>query len=215
MAGRIGRHVPPRDQQPVHRARHQATIRHRHRRQFRRQRGRHADLVAPRGRFAPALARHPGHARQAPRMAHAKLWRRQHQERGLEARRVRAVCVEVLRHQPVRADLHLGQVLDVDRRVARQPRPHEQRHIVAPGRERPFEQPAAQRAAELHEGGEAGGVAGLERDPAGKVAAAPDPRRVHAVVDVALLDVGIGARAGTGENVAIAGAVHRDTGADR
>ena len=91
VARRVAGHVPPRHQQPVHRPRHQAAIRHRHRRQLRRQRRRDADLVLPRRRIAPPLARHPRHARQPPRMAHAELRRRQHQERLLEARRMRAV----------------------------------------------------------------------------------------------------------------------------
>ena len=58
------------------------------RRQFRRQRGRHADHLGMRRRITPLLARHARHAGQPVRTPHAKLRRRQHQEGPFEARRV-------------------------------------------------------------------------------------------------------------------------------
>src|SRR6202043_12792 len=96
----------------------------------------------------------------------------------LESRRVRAVDREMLRHQPVRADLDLGLVLDIDRGIAGETRSHEQRDIVAPRYERPLEQPTAGLAAALHEGVEALRIAGLEGDPARHV----DPANSQAVL---------------------------------
>ena len=76
-----------------------------------------------------------------------------------------AVDRKVLRHQSVRANLDLGLVLDIDRRIAGQPRSHEQRDIVSPRHERPLEKPATRCAAALHEAPEAVRIACLERDP--------------------------------------------------
>ena len=70
-------------------------------------------------RARPLLARDPRDARQPARVAHAELRRAQHQERVLEARRMGAVEIQVLRHQPVRADLDFGLVVDVERGEAR------------------------------------------------------------------------------------------------
>jgi hypothetical protein len=53
---------------------------------------------------------------EAPRMAHAELRRRQQQVSVQEARRVLSADGE-MRHQPVRAVLDLGLVLDIDCRI--------------------------------------------------------------------------------------------------
>src|SRR6516225_6785174 len=126
-----------------------------------------------------------------------------------------AVDREVLRHQSVRADFDFGLVLDIDRRIAGQPRSHEQRDIVAPRHERPFEKPAARRAAALHEALEAVRIAFLERDPTRHVDPAKQPGGVDAMMDVALVDVAVARRAGAVKDVAVAGAVDRHLGADR
>jgi hypothetical protein len=83
-----------------------------------------------------------------------------------EARRVPSVNREMLRHQPVRADLDLGLVLDIDCRIAGEPRSQEQRDIVAPRYEGPLEEAVAGPPAALHESLEAFRISGLEGDPA-------------------------------------------------
>src|SRR6516225_6881066 len=126
-----------------------------------------------------------------------------------------AVGHEMLRHQSVRSDLDLGLVLDIDRRIAGQPRSHEERDIVAPRHKRPLEKSAARRAAALHEALEAVQIAGLERDPTRHVDPAEQPGGVDAMMDVALVDVAVAHRAGAMKDVAVAGAVDRNLGADR
>ena len=76
-------------------------------------------------------------------MAHPELRRRQQQVSVREAWRVLSVYREMLRHQPVRADLDLGLVLDIDYRIAGEARSQEQRDIVAPRYEGPLEETAA------------------------------------------------------------------------
>src|SRR6516165_6991601 len=121
----------------------------------------------------------------------------------------------MLRHQSVRADFDLGLVLDIDRRIASQPRSHEQRDIVAPRHERPLEKPAARRAAALHEALEAVRIACLERDPTRHVDPAEQPGGVDAMMDVALVDVAVARRAGAVKDVTVAGAVDGYLSADR
>ncbi len=65
-----------------------------------------------------------------PAVPDADLRRAEHQERAL-ARRVPAVEIHMTERQLARADLDIGQVPDIDV-VSREPRPHEQRDIVAP-----------------------------------------------------------------------------------
>jgi hypothetical protein len=72
----------------------------------------------------------------------------------------------MLRHQPVRADLDLGLVLDIDCRIAGEPRSQEQRDIVAPRYEGPLEEAVAGPPAALHESLGAFRISGLEGDPA-------------------------------------------------
>ncbi len=84
----------------------------------------HAALHRPTARASRA---HPG---QPSRMPHAKLRRRQHQERRLKTRRTCAIHIEMLCHQPMRPYLDLGQILDIDRGITRQPRSHEQGDVV-------------------------------------------------------------------------------------
>ena len=129
--------------------------------------------------------------------------------------RVLSVDREMLRHQPVRADLDLGLVLDIDCRIAGEPRSPEQRDIVAPRYERPLEEAAAGRPATFHQGLEAFRISGLEGDPAQHVDPAEEPGGVGAMVDVALVNVALAAGAGAMKQIAVAGAVDRHPGADR
>ena len=148
-------------------------------------------------------------------MSHAELRRAQHRIGLREARRVPAIEVEMLRQEAMRADLDLGEIFDIDRRIAGEPRPQEQRDVIAPGGERPLEEPAARLAPTLHELGVAGRIAGLEFDPARHIDACEEPGRVRAVVDVALVDVIVTRRAGAVKDVAVAGAVDRHSRPDR
>lgn len=148
-------------------------------------------------------------------MAHPELRRRQQQVSVREARRVLSVDREMLRHQPVRADLDLGLVLDIDRRIAGEPGSQEQRDIVAPRYEGPLEEAAAGPPAALHESLEAFRISGLEGDPARHVDPAEQPGGVGAMVDVALVDVTLAAGAGAMKQIAVASAVDRHLGADR
>ncbi len=128
---------------------------------------------------------------------------------------MRAIHREMRGHQAVGADIDFRQILDIDRRVARQPRSHEQRDLVAPGDERTLEQAAARGSAAFHEFGERRGLAGFEVDPTAHVDAAEQPGGVDAVVDVADVDFGRARRAGAMEDVAVAGAIDGDGGPDR
>src|SRR5260370_20668908 len=146
-------------------------------------------------------------------MAHPELRRRQQQVSGREARRVLSVDREMLRHQPVRGDLDLSLVLDIDCRIAGEPRSQEQRDIVAPRYEGPLEEAAAGPPAALHESLEAFRISGLEGDPARDVDPAEQPGGVGALVDVALADLGLAARAAAMTQVALPGAVDCHPGA--
>src|SRR6516225_9775383 len=100
-------------------------------------------------------------------MAHPELRRRQQQVSVPKARRMLSVDRQMLRHQPVRADLALGLVLDMDCRIAGEPRSQKQRDIVAPRYEGPLEEAAAGPPATLHQSFEAFRISGLEGDPGG------------------------------------------------
>ena len=130
----------PHGQQAVELLRHQRAVGDRDVRELGRHGRRHADLVGQRAALGPLAAQHRAHAAQAPRMAHADLRRAQHHVGILEARRVGAEVVEVRGHRAVRAHFHGRQVVDVERRVARLARPHEERDVVAPRDEGPLEQ---------------------------------------------------------------------------
>ena len=123
------------------------------------------------------------------------------------------VDLEVPDHQLARAELDRRQVLHVDGAVAGQPRPHEERHLVAPAHERLLEEPEPLAAAR-HELREPLRVPRAERDPAVHVHAAEEPRGVDAVVDVALVDVGVERAPASGEEVRVAGGVHHHPGPD-
>ena len=183
--------------------RHQGSVRHRDVRELRRKRGRHADLVVPHLALVPLRPRHLFEPDQATAVAHADLRRAEHEEGVLEARRVLAVKVDMGDGELTRADLDLAQILDVDGAVAGQPRPHEQRDVVAPGDEGLLEgfqllAPARQEILEALR------VIGAKGQPAHHVDAAEQKGGVDAVVDVALVDVALERQAGAGEQVGVA-----------
>ena len=148
-----------------------------------------------------------------------RLWRTpicgaaQHQEGVGKARRRGPVDLEVADRELARAQLDRGQVLHVDGAVARQPRAHEQRHVVAPGHERLLEE-LELLAPERHEGGEALGLVPAEGEPPLHVDAAEQERGVDAVVDVALVDVGLEGGVRARDQVGIAGGVDHHLGED-
>ena len=147
-------------------------------------------------------------------MAHAELRAAEHQERVLEARRRGAIDLEVADGQLARAQLDGGEVLDIDGAVARQPRAHEQRHVVAPGHERLLEDLSLARPCAMS----SEKPLGSSRRKASQVLhvdAAEQERDVDAVVDVALVDVGLEGGLRARDQVGIACRVDDGLGVDR
>src|SRR5262245_28380712 len=118
---------------------HECSVRHGDVGKLRRQRSRNPDLVTPHLAGVPLLPGDLAQAVETPAVAYADLRGSEHQEGLGKARRRGSVDFEVTDGELARAQLDRTQVVHIDGAVAGEPRPHEERNVVAPRDERLLE----------------------------------------------------------------------------
>src|SRR5271166_6957799 len=187
----------------------QTSVRHRDVRKLRRQGWGHPDFIVPDLSGVPLLARHLAQSGESPAVANTDLRCAKHEKSLRKARRASAIDFEMTDGKLTRAQFYRGLILDIDGAIACKTRAEEQSHVVTPGHERllkkfnPF-------AAKGHKGRERFRLVAAKRKPAFHIDAAEQEHSIHAMMDIAGVNISLTLRACARNQIGVAGGVDDD-----
>ena len=147
-------------------------------------------------------------------MTHPELGSAQHQIGILEPRTILTVEIDHRRHDAVRTDLDVAQVVNIEPRVARLAWAHKQCDVLSPRHKRPLEESKGLTAAFE----QCRVLLRLRRAKLGPfvhIDPSDQKRGIHRVMDIVLLDILLSLLARSGEDVAISSTVDDNVGIDR